>query len=272
MRHREELSVLTSLPDHEIPLDRAALTFAIEEYPALDVRAYLDRLDAMGAELATEIELEAGPREALRELSAFLFDRLGFRGAFEDDEDPRNSYLNEVLDRRVGISISLSLVYLAVGRRLGLDVQGVGLPGHFLVKHEHPDGTIFVDPYNGGALLTREECFRVAAGALGRPVPERDSLLAAVTPRQLLTRMLYNLKAAYLKRGDLRRALGMSELVLAIFPWDLDEIRDRGVLHHRLGDNVAARRDLDLYLRYRADAPDAAAVRRTLEAIRPRNE
>ncbi len=272
MRHREELSVLTSAPDHEVPLDRAALVIAQEEYPQLDVQAYLDRLDAMATELAAEIDLETGPRAALRDLSAFLFERQGFRGNTEDYEDPRNSYLNDVLDRRLGIPISLSVVYIAVARRLGLDVKGVGLPGHFIVKFDTPDETLFVDPFHGGRFISREECFQLAERALGRRVARNDALLAAATNRQILTRMLYNLKAVYLKRGDLRRALGVSELILAIFPWDLDELRDRGMLHHRLGENAAARRDLDLYLRYRGDARDADAVRRTLDAIRSRRE
>lgn len=272
MTHREELSVLTSAPDAEVPLDRAALVFAQEEYPGLDVQSYLDRLDAMAAELAADIDLEAGPRDALGELSAYLFERQGFRGNEDDYDDPRNSYLNDVLDRRLGIPISLSVVYLAVAHRLGLEVKGVGLPGHFIVKYETPDETLFVDPFHGGRFISRDECFRLAERALGRRVARTDALLAAATNRQILTRMLYNLKAVYLKRGEFRKALGISELILAVFPWDLDEIRDRGMLHHRLHEYAAARRDLDLYLRYRSDARDADAVRRTLEAIRSRGD
>lgn len=272
MRHREELSVLTSAPDHEVPLDRAALLIAQEDYPALDVQAYLDRLDALATELAADIDLETGPRVALGDLSAFLFERHGFRANREDYEDPRNSYLNDVLDRRLGIPISLSVVYIVIARRLGLDVKGVGLPGHFVVKYEAPDETLFIDPFHAGRFISPEECFQLAEQALGRRVARSDALLAAATNRQILTRMLYNLKAVYLKRGDLRRALGISELILAIFPWDLDEIRDRGMLHHRLGDNAAARRDLDLYVRYRGDARDADAVRRTLDALRSRHD
>lgn len=272
MKHREELSVLTSAPDHEVPLDRAALVFAQEEYPALDVESYLGRLDAMAVELAADIDLEAGPREALAELSAYLFEHKGFRGNEDDYDDPRNSYLNDVLDRQLGIPISLSVVYLAVAHRLGLDVKGVGLPGHFVVKYEMPGETIFIDPFPGGRFISKDECFRLAERALGRRVARSDALLAAATNRQILTRMLYNLKAAYLKRGEFRKALGMSELILAIFPWDLDEIRDRGMLHHRLREYAAARQDLDLYLRYRSDARDAEAVRRTLDAIRSRGD
>ncbi len=270
MRHREELSVLTSATDEEIDLARAALTCAREEYPDLDIEAHLARIDDLATRGAVDIELDAGPRAALESLSAFLFGREGFRGNAEEYDDPRNSYLNEVLDRHLGIPVSLGILYIEVARRLGLEVRGVGLPGHFVVKYGAADGDIFVDPFNGGALLDGRRCLDLARNAVGGHGPVTETALAAITNRQVLTRMLYNMKALYLKRLDFRRALGTVELILCVFPWDLDELRDRGMIQDRLGNDEPAQRDLDLYLRYRPEARDARAVRRTLEAIRAR--
>jgi len=253
--------------DEDLDLAAAGLLIACEEYPRLDVDEYLTRLDLMAAELGRSLDLEAEPQRIAAALSAYLSGDMGFHGNQEEYFDPRNSFLNDVLDRRTGIPITLSVVYMEVARRLALPVVGAGLPGHLIVKYVAGEDDILIDPFNGGAILSREDCHELVKTAYGPDVPFRESFLAAPTKRQILSRILYNLKGLYLRNDDFARAQGTVELLLAISPWDLEEIRDRGMLSYRLHAYDSAVRDLETYLRHCPQATDAANVRQTLEAV-----
>ncbi|MBK9518933.1 MAG: transglutaminase family protein [Anaeromyxobacter sp.] len=265
---RTRFQALIARPD--LPLDEAALAIAAEEYAGLDERAYLARLDELAAEVHRQVPAPYRSANTLKALREVLFGEGGLRGNEKAYYDPRNSYLNEVLDRRLGIPISLSLIFMEVARRVGLDLQGVGFPGHFLVKlrpENMPD--VFIDPYNGGELLTAEECVaRFKSLAQGRDFDPR--FLEGVTPRQVLARLLHNLKRIYVEQADDVRAFWVIDRLLLLTPGDLDEIRDRGLVSARLGLKPAAARDLALYLERQPTAADAAELRELLATLRSR--
>jgi len=252
-----------------VPLDEAALAIAEEEYPRIDREEYLVRLDA----LAERVRAQASPGRAATLLHAVrkvLFEEEGYRGNEADYGDPRNSFLNEVLDRRLGLPITLCVLYMEVARRAGLELHGVGFPGHFLAKYVSSGGAeVFVDAYHGGEMLSAEECVaRYRARTGGRDLDRR--YLAAVAPRQILARMLHNLKRTYLERKDDVRAWWVLDRILLLTPGQLEAMRDRGLVSARLGVASAAERDLETYLAGSGGAADAAEVRRVLAALRGR--
>jgi regulator of sirC expression with transglutaminase-like and TPR domain len=253
-----------------IPLDEAALAIAAEEYPRLDLREYLGRLDALAARVVLRSPVPGRSASALAALRTVLADEEGLRGNEADYGDPRNSFLNEVLDRRLGIPISLSAVYMEVARRVGLPLEGVGFPGHFLTKYVSPGGReVFVDAFNRGELLSADECAaRYRARTGGRDLDRRH--LAAVTRRQILSRMLANLRRIYLERSDDVRAYAVVDRMLLLAPDELDLLRDRGLVSARLGAAGPAERDLEAYLSRAPAAADAAEVKRVLGALRGR--
>jgi regulator of sirC expression with transglutaminase-like and TPR domain len=251
-----------------VPLDEAALAIAEEEYAALDVEEVLVRLDRLGE----RVRARAGSRERaasiLGALRQVLVEEEGLRGNERDYHDPRNSFLNEVLERKVGIPITLSVVWMEVGRRAGLRLDGVGFPGHFLAKYVSPGGTeIFLDAFHGGEILSADECVaRYRARTGGRDLDRR--YLAAVAPRQILARMLHNLRRIYLGRKDDVRAWWVLDRILMLTPGQLEALRDRGLVAARLGGAAAAARDLEAYLGRAPSATDADEVRRVLAAVR----
>jgi regulator of sirC expression with transglutaminase-like and TPR domain len=253
-----------------IPLDEAALAIAQEEYPHLDPPAYLSRLDALAERVARKSPVPGRSATALHALRTVLFEEEGLKGNEADYGDPRNSFLNDVLDRRIGIPISLSVVYMEVARRVALPLEGVGFPGHFLTKYVSPGGReIFLDAFNGGEMLSADECAaRYRARTSGRDLDRKH--LAAVTPRQILARMLANLKRIYLERSDDVRAWSVLDRMLLLAPGQLDALRDRGLVSARLGASVPAERDLEAYLAQAPAGSDVAEVHRVLSALRGR--
>lgn len=258
------------LEEPVLPLDAAALAIAAEEYPALDAAAYLGRLDALAALVRRRAPAVLRAATTIKALRDVLFEDEGFKGNEKAYYDPRNSYLNEVLDRRLGIPISLSLLFMEVARRVGLKLEGVGFPGHFLVKLKPEAGPeIFIDPYNGGELLSADECVaRFKSVSHGREFDER--FLQGVTPRQMLARMLHNLKRIYVEQGDDVRAFWVIDRLLLLAPDAIDEIRDRGLVEARLGLKPAAARDLQAYLEREPSAADAGEVAELLATLRSR--
>jgi regulator of sirC expression with transglutaminase-like and TPR domain len=257
-----------TLPDEQLDLARAALAFAAAFNPGLQTDTYLHELDLMAEALGQRAAASQNSLAVLRALVRYLFDELGFRGNKADYYDPRNSYLNEVLDRRIGLPISLSLLFIELGRRNGLKLDGVGYPGHFLVRWMDEAGKpVFLDPFNMGATVAEETLLEELA--VGGVANERaKSLLSAITKRQMLTRMLHNLKAAFAAKDDFASSLLASDLILSISPWDLDERRDHGLIAHAAGDRQIAIQDLETYLSFRGDAQDARRIERQLEQIR----
>jgi len=241
--------------------DLAAPAFLIArvEFPRLDPGPYLDRLDAMGDEASIRIAQDLGhdaPLEArLDGLNRYLFRELGFRGNRDQYEDPRNSCLNEVMDRRTGIPISLCLVYIEVARRAGIRAEGVNFPGHFLVRvlqdlhTDDPGDGIIVDPFHDGAILDEDDCRALLRNQQGDDAAWEPELLARATRRQILVRMLLNLKLLYLKWRSFPQARLVTDLLLSLTPNPVHELRDRGLLAYQMNDFPAALRDLEDYLR-----------------------
>lgn len=254
------------LPDHAIHLATAALLIARDAYPDLDINRYLAELDEMAGGVRPRIEAATSPDEIIEILNRYLFDELGFIGNREDYYNPRNSFLNDVLDRRIGIPITLSVVYIEIGRRLGLPIYGIGLPGHFIVRFEGAEPA-FIDPFNGGERLTEADCQQRLREIFGAPVAFRSEWLAPVSNRQILTRILYNLKGVYIRNEELERAIPVVEKILIVNPDTHRELRDLGSLHGMLGNYGEALIYLQQYLAHRPDAPDADAVRRHMKRL-----
>lgn len=268
---REALAVFEAevrRADEQVNLGRAALLIAQSEYPELPLGTYLELLDELAAGAAARLPAEPEPREVAQAVSRHLFHEMEFRGNSDDYYDPRNSYLNDVLLRRRGIPISLSVLYLEVARRLGLRAAGVSFPQHFLVKFDDQGQEWFVDPFHQGEEFAGPDLRQAILGRGNIPEESLDYYLSAATRRQMLTRMLVNLKAVYSSRQDWVRALRVQEYLLAISPWSFEEIRDRGVLRARTGNAQGALADLETYLQYAGDAADAESVRRMMERIR----
>lgn len=265
---RTQLQALLARP--HLALDEAALAIAAEEYPELDAGAYLAELDRLAQRVVRLSPASRRAASTLRALREVIFEEEGFRGNEKAYYDPRNSFLNEVLDRRLGIPISLSVLFMEVARRVGLDLGGVGFPGHFLVKLAPEAGPeVFIDPYNGGELLSAEECVgRFKNVSQGREFDPR--FLQAVAPRQILARMLHNLKRIYVEQGDDVRAYWVIDRLLLLAPDAADELRDRGLVSARLGLKPAAARDLATYLEREPAAADAGEIRELLSSLRAR--
>lgn len=267
---RRYFASLIKRKEDRIDLALAVLLIAKEEYPRLSIEDYIERLDQLAADLRIEIDTDAEPRRLLEGLSWFLRTEHGFEANADDYYDPRNSYLNEVMDRRLGIPITLCIVYLEVARRAGIRLQPVTFPGHFLIKLARDgENDLFIDPYNDGRIMTADDCRTFFHQLHGASVPFSDTMLAAGTKRQVVTRVLRNLKAIYLKDQDLDRAMRTIELMTTVTPWDLDQIRDRGLVHYRLGQVEEAVRDLETYASHAPEGPALDSVRDALRRIHP---
>jgi regulator of sirC expression with transglutaminase-like and TPR domain len=254
-------------PDSQINLERAALYLAQEEYPDLDVEAYLNGLDTMAAEVTERLPQELYPLRMVQTINRYLYDDLGFCGNTREYYDPRNSFLNQVIDRRTGIPITLSLVYLAIAKRLEFPMVGVGMPGHFLIRPVADEMEVFVDPFHRGEVMFPQDCQQRLSQLFGETVQIQPQFLETVTPPQFLARMLTNLKAIYLNQGDLLRTLAAIERILLLFPKAPMELRDRGILYYHLDRLSEARQDLIDYLKLFPQAEDAIAVQHLLDRI-----
>jgi regulator of sirC expression with transglutaminase-like and TPR domain len=247
-----------------IPLAEAALAVAAEEYPGLDAAGHLATLDALAAAVSGRLPRPHTTADTLRALRAVLFEEAGFRGNAESYYDPRNSFLNEVLERKLGIPITLSIVYIEVARRAGLAVEGVGFPGHFLVRCDVGQRPVFIDPFHGGEVLPADDCL---ARLRGRGLEVDPRHLEPVGPRAILSRLLHNLKRIYVEASDDVRALWVVDRLLLLSPDDAAERRDHGLVCARLGNVAAARRDLEAYLAAAPAADDRAEIEDLLRHI-----
>ena len=234
--------------DVSMPLDRAALELARIEFPELNAAAFLDLLDSYAAELSARLGSSGDGLTYVREANRYLFEDLGFRGNINDYYDPRNSCLNEVLTARTGIPITLSLVYMEIARRLKRPVQGIGLPGHFIVRYEDGLYSVFLDPFHGGRRLERDECIALAREASHVEIEPSPKWLAPVGKRDILLRMLRNLGSAYTARGLTAKAIDVLSLLIRANPSSSEEYRQRGVLEVHAGRLAAAKQDLARYL------------------------
>lgn len=262
---------------NRVPIDlpRAALVFARSlAYPTLDVEAYLARLDGLAEAARPQVDPRAALPERVDALSDFLFYQAGFSGARanersapDDYHSPENSFLNRVIDRRMGIPISLSLVYVAVARRLGLPAYGVSLPGHFIVGLYEDGAQVLVDPFNAGLRLSLPGCARLVREATGSRRPFQPDWLAPCPPADLLARMLTNLCNAYIQREDWRSAIPVLQHLLSIRPEQDWRLRDLGFLYFYSGSLRLAAEYFEEYLRRSPDATDYETVRTSLQIV-----
>jgi regulator of sirC expression with transglutaminase-like and TPR domain len=244
---------------------------ACEEYPQLELSPYLDLLDRIANVIRQKLSPSDSALETVEKINTALFDVFEFHGNTQDYYDPRNSFFNDVLDRRVGIPITLSTVYIETARRLAFPIAGVGMPGHFIVKYADRHEEFFIDPYNRGQILTRDDCRAKLQESYGDAVEFNDRLLARATNRQILWRMLNNLKDIYAKGHAMDKCLLIVDMMLMVDSEDLTQFRDRGLLRRQLGQFEGAARDLEHYLHHAQNAEDREEIEnhvRELKRIR----
>jgi regulator of sirC expression with transglutaminase-like and TPR domain len=263
---RARFAAAVHRPDDAIDLAEAALLIAAESFPELDIARYMGALDELARTIAPALDACDTDGDRVRRLVEFLALECRFRGNQADYYDRRNSFLNEVLDRRTGIPITLTLVYTEVARRVRLPLLGVGFPGHFLAKLPGPQELI-VDAFQG-RIVTIADCVERLQAAFGRDVRLAPDHLRAATRREILVRMLHNLKQIYVRARDPAAALACSERVLLVEPNLADEFRDRGLLYAQLECYAAARDDLERFLALAPDHPTAPAIRERVVELR----
>lgn len=254
-------------PDESIDLAKAALYIAQEEEPSIYPEEYLNALDTMASEVQERLPEQLYPLRIIQIINRYLYQDLGFTGNSADYYDPRNSLLNYVIDRRTGIPITLSLVYLEIARRIDFPMVGIGMPGHFLIQPDFEEAGIYVDAFNGGEVLFPEDCQAKLSQIYGQPIEMRSEFLASVSRKQFLGRMLGNLKAIYLNQRNGLRTLAIVERILLLFPDAPAERRDRGILYYQLGRWTEAREDLEAYLMKIPAPEDAALIHQLLNQI-----
>jgi regulator of sirC expression with transglutaminase-like and TPR domain len=268
----EAFTQLLAGGDERIELARACLLIAEDAYPGLDVEGYVNEVARLALRLRTRLSRTAGAEEKVVELNQFLFDELGYTGNAEEYYDPRNSYLNEVIDRRTGIPITLSVLYMELGRKIGLPLEGVSFPGHFLVRVRMRGGMLVLDPFAGGEPQTEDELRarleRVIPRDVTGGVPVRDlpleQFLEPATKRQILARLLRNLKGIYRQAEMPERMLDVLNRALVVSPDSTSDLRDRGVVYEQLQAYRAALRDLSDYVAREPDAADIDEMRAKL--------
>jgi regulator of sirC expression with transglutaminase-like and TPR domain len=267
---------LMAQDDARIELARACLMIARDAYPEVDVANYLEEIERYGLRLRARLSQHGDAEKKLIALNEFLFGELGFEGNVDAFYDPRNSYLNEVIDRRIGIPISLAILYVEVGRRIGLPLEGVSFPGHFLVRLRLRDALLVLDPFAGGAPQSEDQ-LRVrlarvvppaATGGIAVEELPLEQFLEPASHRQILARVLRNLKGIYLAADEPARLLEVLDRILVVTPDAHAELRDRGLVYQRLECWQPALQDLMAYVERAADAADAAAIRIQLAALR----
>ena len=247
----------------QFDLAEASLLLAQDAYPGMDVGGYLGRLDDIAGAIRRRLAGDAFAEQKVLALNYYLFNELRYCGNIDDYYDPRNSYLNEVMERRTGIPITLSIVYLEIGRRIGLNLKGVSFPGHFLVKLSVKRGELVLDPFIGGEAQSEADLRQRLAQVLPAGQAERAKLeqyLEPATPRQIIARVLRNLKNIYTQTRKLEAALAVMHRMLLVVPESAEELRDRGMLYQQLECFRPALSDLQNYLRRRPAAPDATEI------------
>ncbi|PYV10648.1 MAG: hypothetical protein DMG07_20740 [Acidobacteria bacterium] len=268
LRGREVFTQLAHLDEAVFPLDRMALAIALEEYPTIEIDHYLRQLDTLAARTHVLLGQNPSPFDVLKALNEVLFLQEGLRGNTEDYYDPRNSFLNEVLDRKIGIPISLSVIYIEVARRIDFAIEGVGFPGHFIVKHTGQKGEYLIDPFNLGRLLNERECQELLDRVYSGKIAVQPALLSPMGKKAIISRMLYNLKGIYYQKEQFHKALAVVERILLINPGTPSEIRDRGLLLMQTSLFSKALADLEHYLAHSIAPEDATYIEGHIKTLR----
>ncbi len=270
LKARKAFAELAALDEALFPLDRAALTVCLEEHPNMDIDSYLRHLDTLAARTEVLVGRDKSTSNVLNCMREILFVQEGLRGNVEDYYDPRNSYLNDVFDRKLGIPISLSVIYIEVARRIDFPVFGVGFPGHFIVKYQGDERELLIDPFNGGRILTESQCQELLDRVYGGAVSVQPSFLQTMGKKAIISRMLFNLKGIYYQKEEYPKALSVVERILVLNPGTPSEIRDRGLLYMQTSLFAKALADLEFYLATAIAPQDASNIEghiRTLRSI-----
>jgi regulator of sirC expression with transglutaminase-like and TPR domain len=262
-----EFRAAVDRPEEAVDLGYAALTIGLSVNPHLDIPAYLQRIDQLAREVAERRDPAGDVYHSLAALNHVLFRQHGFDGNRDDYYDPRNSFLSEVLDRKIGIPITLCVLYMEVARRISVPVEGIGFPGHFLVKCSAGEEAIFIDPFHRGEIKITEDLGQMLEKLYGRKVALRPQFLEAAGKKQILKRMLVNLKAIYLRNNSVGEALSIFDHLIILDPAGAEEIRDRGSLYLHMGCFRQAREDFDAYLRLAPNAHDVEMVREQIASL-----
>lgn len=257
---REELNLLLKEKESSIDLAKAALTLAQDEYPALNATPYLDQLASLARRVSERISVGRDPIATVAALNGVLFEEEDFKGNSEDYYDPRNSFLNEVLDRRMGIPITLSILYLEVARRADIPMVGIGLPGHFIVGLVSPGRTIYVDPFHQGQLMTVKDCAARVAKIFDGQMAFTPEHLEPVDKRGILFRLLTNLKNIYMESRSFAKGHTVIDKMVLLAPQEWAQVRDRGLVRYHLKHYQPALTDLELYLQNSPEAPDRSDI------------
>jgi regulator of sirC expression with transglutaminase-like and TPR domain len=265
---RAEFERMVKLPASQIDLARAALLVAAESDPQVDVDAEMRRIDDWSEALRARIAADANNLQKLARLREFVFVELGFAGDHKDYFSPSNSLLHEVMERRRGIPLTLGIILMELGWRIGMPLEGVGFPGHFLVRLSGEPGDLLLDPYRHAMSVHEEDCRHMLIESTRGEVEFSPELTQSVDKHQMIVRLLHNLKAAYVRRGDDAGALGVVERLMLVQPDDLAQVRDHGLLQYRLQRFAPALESLLRYLERASDADDRAGVEATVAAVR----
>jgi len=253
--------------DERIDLIRAALVIARTEYPDLDIEAYASRVTDLSRRVAS-LAPDLTPQRTLKALNEVLFGEMKLRGNRDDYYDPRNSFLNDVFDRGLGIPITLAIVYMEVARRVGFSLSGVGMPGHFLLKHYSNEGELLIDCFDCGHIVTRQDCQSKLDEIYSGEMKLRPEFLHPISRRQILLRMLNNLKTVYLSTRNFRKALAVSDLVLVLYPRSAEDVKQRALLRYSMNLHKLAGEDLNEYLKISPNASDAEEIKQMTLSIR----
>jgi regulator of sirC expression with transglutaminase-like and TPR domain len=260
-KYKDSLHVLVNRSDDQIDLFHAALLIATDEYPELNIEQYVTQMNAWADSIKHSLPENAQPEIRVQFLNDYLFGNLGFSGNTDDYYDPRNSYLNEVIDRRQGIPITLSVLYLELGQRLGLNLSGVSFPGHFLVKLPYEGGALVLDPFNGGIALNSQDLLARLQSMFEVHVDDLTPFLSPASNKLILVRILSNLKGIYHHQNNGAKTLEMINKILLLAPQRHMEYRDRGLLLQSLECYNTALQDFRSYLKLNPDAEDKEAIR-----------
>ena len=262
----DALFELAQLENDQIDLATGTLLIAKDAYADLDIELYLQRLNQMAEELQSQIGKEADTSDQINHLNRYLFETQGFAGSSQENYyDARNSYLNEVLERKVGIPITLSVVYMEIGKRIGLPLVGVGFPGHFIVKHR--DLETVIDPFEKGQILSDEDLSERLTQIFREPVSMHPRFLQAVTNKEILARMLRNLRQIHFREGEHQKAVSAAERITWLAPQSAQDYRDLGYLYYQVNAYGKSLASFNTYLRLSEDPPDQEEISRNIRVL-----
>lgn len=267
MSRKNYFERLIRIPEERLSLAEAALHIAEEEYPDLPISEYVGLLDTWARELKKKRSKEPAQVQIAR-INDHLFGRLNFSGNTENYYDPRNSYLNEVIDRRKGIPITLSVIYLELAWSLGLDAAGIGIPSHFMVRVMVEGEPLYVDPFHQGNVLTVEGIKDFLEAATQGAVELQSGYLTAMTKKQILTRMLRNLKGIFLEQKNFAKTIQIIDKLIVLNPDLPEEVRDRGIVYYQMQAFRKALSDFELFLSMAPDSQDADVICQYMEILR----